>query len=48
HIGAEVRLESFAHDAHVWATEEEWRSLDTWYTDKELDVLWETVREMSR
>jgi 8-oxo-dGTP diphosphatase len=48
HTGAEVRLESFAHDAHVWATEEEWRSLETWYTDKESDVLWETVTEMRR
>ena len=48
YMGAEVCLESFAHDAHVWATEEEWRSLDTWYTDKESDVLWETVREMRR
>jgi len=46
HPGGEVRLESFAHDAHVWATEEEWRGLNTWYTVEESDVLWNTVREM--
>ena len=44
--GGETRLESSAHDAHVWATEEEWRSLNTWYTEKESDSLWEAVREM--
>ena len=44
--GGEVRLESSAHDAHVWATEEEWRGLNTWYTGEESDVLWNTVREM--
>ncbi|CAA9453619.1 MAG: GDP-mannose mannosyl hydrolase [uncultured Rubrobacteraceae bacterium] len=46
HPGGEVRLESSAHDAHLWATEEEWRGLDTWYTKGELDLLWNTVREM--
>ncbi|MCA1716309.1 MAG: NUDIX hydrolase [Actinobacteria bacterium] len=46
HPGGEVRLESSAHDAHVWATEEEWRGLNTWYTGEESDVLWNTVREM--
>jgi len=44
--GGEVRLESAAHDAHLWATEEEWRDLDTWYTEKESDSLWNAVREM--
>ena len=48
HPGGEVRPERNAHDAHVWATEEEWRSLNTWYTEGESDVLWETVREMER
>jgi 8-oxo-dGTP pyrophosphatase MutT (NUDIX family) len=46
HPGGEVRLESSAHDAHVWATEEEWRGLNTWYTWEESDVLWNTVGEM--
>jgi 8-oxo-dGTP diphosphatase len=41
--GGEVRIENTAHDAHVWATEEEWRSLPTWYTRKELDTLWDEV-----
>jgi 8-oxo-dGTP diphosphatase len=44
--GGETRLESSAHDAHVWATEEEWRGLNTWYTEKESDSLWEAIREM--
>jgi 8-oxo-dGTP diphosphatase len=44
--GGEMRLESSAHDAHIWATEEEWRGLNTWYTEKESDSLWEAVREM--
>jgi 8-oxo-dGTP diphosphatase len=43
--GGEIRLET-SHDAYVWATEEEWRGLDTWYTEKESDVLWNAVREM--
>ena len=46
HPGGEVHLESSAHDAQVWATEEEWRDLNTWYTGEESDVLWNTVREM--
>jgi 8-oxo-dGTP diphosphatase len=41
----EVRLEDSTHDAYIWATEEEWRSLETWYTGKESDALWEIVRE---
>jgi 8-oxo-dGTP diphosphatase len=44
HPGGEVHLESSAHDAYTWATEEEWRHLDTWYTGEESDVLWDTVR----
>ncbi|HZC19797.1 MAG TPA: NUDIX hydrolase [Rubrobacteraceae bacterium] len=46
HPGGEVRLETSAHDAYLWATEEEWRGLDTWYTGEELDLLWDTVKEM--
>ena len=46
HPGGEVRLEGSAHDAYTWATEEEWRGLNTWYTEEESDVLWETVKEM--
>jgi 8-oxo-dGTP diphosphatase len=46
HPGGEIKVEASAHDAHVWATEEEWRSLRTWYTDRESDVLWKTIREM--
>ena len=48
HPGGEIRLESSAHDAHVWATEEEWRGLNTWYSGGESGVLWNTVREMKR
>jgi 8-oxo-dGTP diphosphatase len=44
HPGGEVRLESAAHDAHTWATEEEWRSMPTWYTKRDLDALWAAVR----
>ena len=43
HPGGEIRLENTAHDAYTWATEEEWRSLPTWYTQKELDALWDAV-----
>ena len=44
HPGGEVRLEESAHDACCWATEKEWRSLPTWYTEQESDVLWNSVR----
>jgi 8-oxo-dGTP diphosphatase len=44
HPGGEIRLENTAHDAYAWATEEEWRGLPTWYTEKELDALWDAVR----
>ncbi|MBA4116488.1 MAG: NUDIX hydrolase, partial [Rubrobacter sp.] len=46
--GGEVRLENSAHDAYVWATEEKWRGLETWYTAEESDVLWEAVERMRR
>jgi 8-oxo-dGTP diphosphatase len=44
HPGGEVRPESAAHDAHTWVTEEEWRSMPTWYTKKDSDALWAAVR----
>jgi 8-oxo-dGTP diphosphatase len=44
--GGEVRTENAAHDKHLWATEEEWRGLPTWYTEEELDALWDTVRAL--
>ncbi len=46
YAGGEIRIEESAHDAHFWATEAEWRSLETWYTPEESDTLWETIREM--
>lgn len=46
HPGGEIEPENAAHDAHLWATEEEWRSLKTWYTPRELDDLWAAIREM--
>ena len=46
HPGGEVRPEKAAHDAFRWATETEWRSLRTWYTKEESDVLWNAVREL--
>lgn len=46
HPGGEVRPEKAAHDASRWATETEWRSLRTWYTTEESDVLWNAVREL--
>lgn len=46
HPGGETDLEGSAHDACVWATEEEWRSLKTWYTPAESDALWEAVRRI--
>jgi 8-oxo-dGTP diphosphatase len=46
HPGGEVRPEKAAHDALRWATETEWRSLRTWYTKEESDVLWSAVREL--
>jgi 8-oxo-dGTP diphosphatase len=48
HRGGEIDLESAAHDACLWATETRWRSLRTWYTKGESDVLWRAIREMQR
>ena len=48
HPGGPVKIEDAAHDSYLWATEEEWRSLPTWYTKPELDVLWSAVSRMSR
>lgn len=46
--GGEVRLEEAAHDDHLWATEEEWRGLRTWYTPADSDRLWAEIRAMRR
>jgi 8-oxo-dGTP diphosphatase len=46
HPGGEVSIENTAHDAYIWATEAEWRSLPTWYTKRELDTLWDAVRAL--
>ena len=48
HPGGEIEPESAAHDASTWATEAEWRSLQTWYTRRESDVLWRAISEMQR
>jgi len=48
HPGGEIEPETAAHDASMWVTETEWRSLHTWYTKRESDVLWRAVREMQR
>jgi 8-oxo-dGTP diphosphatase len=48
HPGGEIEPESAAHDASMWATETEWRSLRTWYTERESDVLWADIKEMQR
>ena len=44
--GGDVRIEKTAHDTYTWATEEEWRSLPTWYTGQELDTLWDAVKAL--
>jgi len=46
HPGGEARLEYSAHDAFVWATEQEWRGMNTWYTREDSDALWEAVELM--
>jgi 8-oxo-dGTP diphosphatase len=46
--GGGIDLESAAHDACLWATETRWRSLRTWYTKRESDVLWKAIEEMLR
>ena len=48
HPGGEIEPETAAHDAHMWVTETGWRSLRTWYTDQESDVLWRAIKEMQR
>lgn len=47
HPGGEVRIEDSEHDSYLWATEEEWRKLPTWYTKAESDDLWLAIRRMS-
>ena len=42
----EVRLEEAAHDDYLWATEEEWRGLHTWYTPEDSARLWAEIRAM--
>jgi 8-oxo-dGTP diphosphatase len=46
--GGGIDLECAAHAACLWATETRWRSLRTWYTKRESDVLWKSIREMQR
>ncbi|AHY47711.1 NUDIX domain [Rubrobacter radiotolerans] len=46
YAGGEVLLEEAAHDEALWATEREWRSLKTWYTPGESDVLWRRISEL--
>jgi 8-oxo-dGTP diphosphatase len=48
HPGGEIDPESAAHDDYLWVTETGWRSLRTWYTEQESDVLWRALREMRR
>src|SRR5215217_1023593 len=48
HPGDGIEPETAAHDAFIWATETEWRSLRTWYTERESDVLWTAIKEMQR
>lgn len=48
HPGGAVKIEKAAHDSYLWATEEEWRRLPTWYTKSELDILWSSVSRMSK
>ncbi len=46
HPGGEVRPENAAHDAYAWANEEQWRSVPTWYTERELGALWDAIRAL--
>lgn len=48
HPGGEIEPETAAHDASMWVTETGWRSLRTWYTRQESDVLWRAIGEMQR
>jgi 8-oxo-dGTP diphosphatase len=44
--GGEVRLEETAHDSFIWATQDEWRELHTWYSSEESDTLWDEIERM--
>jgi len=46
--GGGIDQEAAAHDASRWVTETAWRSLRTWYTRQESDVLWRAIRQMQR
>lgn len=48
HPGGEIRPEAAAHDASMWVTEAGWRSMRTWYTREESDVLWRAIERMRR
>jgi 8-oxo-dGTP diphosphatase len=48
HSGGEGRIEEDAHDAYLWATEDEWRSMRTWYTVQDSDALWSAIGRMER
>ena len=48
HPGGDIEPESAAHDASTWVTETSWRSLPTWYSKQESDVLWKAITEMRR
>ena len=48
HPGGAVRVEEGAHDAKRWVNEEEWCSLQTWYSDGESGVLWSSIRRKNR
>jgi 8-oxo-dGTP diphosphatase len=48
HPGGEIEAETSAHDASTWVTETGWRSLRTWYTEQESDVLWRAIGAMQR
>ena len=48
HPGGEIEPEGAAHDAFRWVAEPGWRSLRTWYTERESDVLWKAIGEMRR
>ena len=48
HPGGKIAAEATAHDASMWVTESGWRSLRTWYTRRESDVLWKAIGEMRR
>jgi len=44
--GGEVRLEETSHDSFIWATQDEWRELHTWYSSEESDTLWDQIERM--